>query len=55
MFAGISAIDVEEDNTLITAMSSREGERVRLIKPVSVKVCGFETYFKSSLLALFFC
>lgn len=39
MFAGIAAVDVEEDNTLITAMSSREGERVRLMKPVNVKVC----------------
>lgn len=40
MFAGISAIDFEEETTLITAISSREGERVRLMKPVSVKVCS---------------
>ncbi|VBB28797.1 unnamed protein product, partial [Acanthocheilonema viteae] len=37
MFAGISAVDVEKDNTLITAISSREGERVQLMKPISVK------------------
>lgn len=46
MFAGISAIDVEEDNTLITGMSSREGERVQLIKPVNIKVCSYEINFK---------
>ncbi|MCP9259197.1 Dynein heavy chain, cytoplasmic [Dirofilaria immitis] len=37
MFAGISSIDVEENNTLITAVSSREGERVQLLKPVNIK------------------
>lgn len=45
MFAGISAIDVEEDNTLITAVTSREGERVHLMKPVSVKVCNIRINF----------
>ncbi|VDN24437.1 unnamed protein product [Gongylonema pulchrum] len=37
MFAGITAIDVVDENTLVTAINSREGERVELVKPVSIK------------------
>uniref|UniRef100_A0A8R1U2J5 Dynein heavy chain, cytoplasmic n=1 Tax=Onchocerca volvulus TaxID=6282 RepID=A0A8R1U2J5_ONCVO len=37
MFAGISSIDMEQENTLIMAVSSREGERVQLLKPVNIK------------------
>ncbi|VDN07087.1 unnamed protein product [Thelazia callipaeda] len=37
MFAGITAVDVDEDSTLIIAMNSREGERVKLVTPVNIK------------------
>ncbi|VDK17416.1 unnamed protein product [Anisakis simplex] len=37
MFAGITSIDVDEENLLVTALNSREGERVQLVKPVSIK------------------
>lgn len=38
MFAGITSIDVDEENLLVTALNSREGERVQLVKPVNIKV-----------------
>lgn len=38
MFAGITSIDVESENTVVTAINSREGERVELIRPVNLKV-----------------
>lgn len=41
MFAGITAIDVEEENILVTAINSREGERVQLVNPVNIRVCDF--------------
>uniref|UniRef100_A0A915BJF8 Dynein heavy chain, cytoplasmic n=6 Tax=Parascaris univalens TaxID=6257 RepID=A0A915BJF8_PARUN len=37
MFAGITSIDVDEENLLVTALNSREGERVQLVKPVNIK------------------
>ena len=41
MFAGITSIDIEEENLLVTALNSRKGERVELVKPVSIKVDNF--------------
>ncbi|KAK3912297.1 Dynein heavy chain, cytoplasmic [Frankliniella fusca] len=35
MFAGVAAILLNEDNTVITGISSREGEEVRFCSPVS--------------------
>lgn len=35
MFAGIAAIILNEDNTVILGIASREGEEVRFINPVS--------------------
>lgn len=35
MFAGVAAIILNEDSTIILGISSREGEEVRFIKPVS--------------------
>ena len=37
MFAGVTAIDVREEDRVITAMHSREGETVELVKPVETK------------------
>jgi dynein heavy chain 1 len=38
MFAGIMAVEVDEESKLITAMVSREGESVSLQEPVDLKV-----------------
>lgn len=36
MFAGVSSILLNEDNTVITGIASREGEEVKFITPVSI-------------------
>ncbi|XP_065208173.1 dynein heavy chain, cytoplasmic isoform X2 [Planococcus citri] len=36
MFAGVSSILLNDDNTIITGISSREGEEVKFITPVSI-------------------
>lgn len=36
MFAGVSSIILNEDNTLVTGISSREGEEVSFSTPVSI-------------------
>lgn len=37
MFAGVNSILLNEDNTEVLGLSSKEGEEVIFIKPVSIK------------------
>ena len=37
MFAGVAAILLNEDDTLVLGLASREGEEVHFVKPVSIK------------------
>ncbi|CAI4230233.1 unnamed protein product [Auanema sp. JU1783] len=47
MFAGVSAIDVGEEDKIITALHSREGERVELVQPVATKDIRINDWLKA--------
>ncbi|KHJ76923.1 dynein heavy chain, region 2 [Oesophagostomum dentatum] len=46
MFAGVTAIDVGEEDRIITALHSREGERVDLVQPVHTKDIRINDWLK---------
>lgn len=37
MFAGVNSIKLNEDNTEVLGLCSKEGEEVTLVKPISIK------------------
>uniref|UniRef100_A0A1I7XRM1 DHC_N2 domain-containing protein n=1 Tax=Heterorhabditis bacteriophora TaxID=37862 RepID=A0A1I7XRM1_HETBA len=47
MFAGVTAIDVGEEDRIITALHSREGERVELMQPVHTKDVRINDWLKA--------
>ncbi|KAK5965130.1 hypothetical protein GCK32_004027, partial [Trichostrongylus colubriformis] len=47
MFAGVTAIDVGEEDRIITALHSREGERVDLVQPVHTKDVRINDWLKA--------
>ncbi|VDL72361.1 unnamed protein product [Nippostrongylus brasiliensis] len=47
MFAGVTAIDVGEEDRIITALNSREGEKVDLVQPVHTKDVRINDWLKA--------
>ncbi|KAK6731031.1 hypothetical protein RB195_007476 [Necator americanus] len=47
MFAGVTAIDVGEEDRIVTALHSREGERVDLVQPVHTKDVRINDWLKA--------